>query len=350
MMQLKDFDYELPPELIAYYPTEQRTQSRLLVVDPVLEKHTDSVFSALVEQLQPEDLLVFNDTKVQKARLLGHKETGGAVEVLIERLWDDFTATAMIKASKALKVGAQLWIDRRFKLVVEQVEKSLYKVSSEQVPLQDIMRNCGQVPLPPYIKRKIADGDEERYQTVYARELGSAAAPTAGLHFDDQLLAQLQAAGIRRAFITLHVGLGTFQPVRSETVDKHKMHAEVFSIDEKVCTAVNQARKQGGRVIAVGTTSLRALETAAQAGALTPMTGESTLFVVPGFKFNVVDALITNFHLPRSTLLMLVSAFAGRERMLSIYRWAVAQKYRFFSFGDAMFIVRKALGDQINAI
>lgn len=348
-----DYDYALPEAQIAAHPTAERTASRLLVWDPVAQTHQHHLFKQLVDALHPEDLLVFNDTRVQKARLLGHKASGGAVEVFVERLWPDGSATAMIKASKAPKLGAQIHVGSDT-LTVTAVNKPVYRVKGESADLPTLMERHGHVPLPPYIKRDDTDEDASRYQTVYAQALGSAAAPTAGLHFDQALLDAARAKGVQLAQLTLHVGLGTFAPVRVDDLSEHEMHAEWFQVPASVIEAITQTRARGGRVISVGTTTLRALETAAQACAaseaegdvraevnLQPYSGESQLFVTPGYQFRVVDALITNFHLPESTLLMLVSAFAGHSATMDTYRLAVAEGYRFFSFGDAMFITQR---------
>lgn len=342
-----DYDYVLPEAQIAAHPTAERTASRLLVWDPVAQTHEHQKFKQLVDWLKPEDLLVFNDTRVQKARLLGQKASGGAVEVFVERLWPDGSATAMIKASKAPKVGAVLHVGADT-LTVTAVEKPVYRVQGVSADLPTLMERYGHVPLPPYIRRADTSEDAERYQTVYAQALGSAAAPTAGLHFDQALLAQISAQGVQTARLTLHVGLGTFAPVRVDDLSDHQMHAEWFQVPESVVEKIKETRERGGRVVSVGTTTLRALETAAHACAdlasdvpLAPYSGESRLFVTPGYQFRVVDALITNFHLPESTLLMLVSAFAGHRSTMETYRMAVQAGYRFFSFGDAMFITRR---------
>jgi S-adenosylmethionine:tRNA ribosyltransferase-isomerase len=340
-----DYHYHLPEELIAAHPAAERTASRLLVWDPVTQTHTHKIFADLVDLVSPDDLLVFNNTRVQRARLLGHKASGGAVEVLVERLWPDGSATAMIRASKAPKVDAMIRVGEDT-LQVCAVDKPVYRVRGVSADLSTLMARHGHMPLPPYIRRPDNDQDGERYQTVYAQQLGSAAAPTAGLHFDERLIEQLREVSVRTAQLTLHVGLGTFAPVRVDDLREHEMHAEWFDVPESVVAAIAETRARGGRVISVGTTTLRALETAAQCslsadGELMPYSGESRLFVSPGYAFQVVDALITNFHLPESTLLMLVSAFAGFAQTQATYRLAVEAQYRFFSFGDAMFITRR---------
>lgn len=354
-----DYDYALPDAQIAAHPAAERTASRLLVWDPVAQSHQHQTFKQLVAWLHPNDLLVFNDTRVQKARLLGRKASGGAVEVLVERLWPDGTATAMIKASKAPKLGAEIQFGSDT-LIVTAVDKPVYRVKGVSADLPTLMERHGHVPLPPYIKRDDTEDDVSRYQTVYAQQLGSAAAPTAGLHFDQALLAAAQAKGVQQVHLTLHVGLGTFAPVRVDDLSEHQMHAEWFQVPASVVDAIAETRARGGRVISVGTTTLRALETAAQdrpepgtdmGGAahsgLRPYSGESRLFVTPGYQFRVVDALITNFHLPESTLLMLVSAFAGHKATMETYRLAVENGYRFFSFGDAMFITRRQIESDV---
>ncbi|MEJ2669120.1 MAG: tRNA preQ1(34) S-adenosylmethionine ribosyltransferase-isomerase QueA [Gammaproteobacteria bacterium] len=344
-MKRTDFSYKLPEDQIAVYPAAERSASRLLVWDPSAGVHHHRLFSDLPHWLSQNDLLVLNDTRVQNARLFGQKSTGGHVEVLIERLWPDGSATAMIRASKAPKVGAVLRVGEE-ELLVTHVEKPIYGVKGITSSVSEVMARYGHVPLPPYINRPDTAEDRKRYQTVYAKTSGSAAAPTAGLHFDQALLQRLRAQGISTAYLTLHVGLGTFAPIRVENLAEHNMHAEWFEVPQSVCEAIAQTRDRGGRVVAVGTTTLRALETAAAAQSLSesnakgllPYQGESRLFITPGFRFRVVDALVTNFHLPESTLLMLVSAFAGHEQTLSMYREAVNNGYRFFSFGDAMLI------------
>jgi S-adenosylmethionine:tRNA ribosyltransferase-isomerase len=339
-----DYHYTLPESQIALQPTVQRSGSRLLVWDPIRHQREHGVFSNLVDHLRATDLLVFNDTRVQNARLLGQKASGGAVEVLVERLWPDGSATAMIKASKAPKLGATIHVGEDT-LTITAVQKPVYRVKGLSADLPTLMAKHGHVPLPPYIRRADTEEDVQRYQTVYAQHPGSAAAPTAGLHFDHQLLAKIKQKGVALAHLTLHVGLGTFAPVRADDLSEHKMHAEWFQVPESVVSAIECTRAQGGRVICVGTTTLRALETAAQAApracGLAPYSGESRLFVTPGYQFKVADALITNFHLPESTLLMLVSAFAGHAQTLEVYRETVAEGYRFFSFGDAMFITHR---------
>ena len=336
-MQLSDFNYQLPEELIASYPQAQRSASRLLCLDKTTGALTHRQFSALVDLLQPGDLLVFNDTRVMPARLFGHKASGGKVEILIERLQSERQALAHIKASKAPKPGSQILLEQGKVLTVLSRQEDLFIVEAEE-NLLELLEVQGQIPLPHYMKRDAQVLDLERYQTVYAREMGAVAAPTAGLHFDEELLNQLQTKNIHFAFLTLHVGAGTFKPVRTENITEHKMHSEWVEVTPAVCAAVAAAKARGGRVIAVGTTTVRSLETAASAGTLEPFSGETTIFIYPGFVFQCIDAMITNFHLPESTLLMLVSAFAGYEQTMAAYQAAVTERYRFFSYGDAMFI------------
>ncbi|MDO5667437.1 MAG: tRNA preQ1(34) S-adenosylmethionine ribosyltransferase-isomerase QueA [Alcaligenaceae bacterium] len=343
-LRLSDFDYELPEELIAQSPAEQRNKSRLLRVDTQGLCH-DHQFTELMQFLRPNDLLVFNNTKVIKARLFGQKSTGGRIELLIERLLDDNRALAHIKASKSPKLNTILhFADNSFSAEVVGREDALYELvfSDALLPLLD---QHGETPLPPYITHPPGTEDDKRYQTVYAKTPGAVAAPTAGLHFDDELLTQLADKGIKTTFVTLHVGAGTFQPVRTEEIKDHIMHAEWYEVDATVVEAIKTARAAGARVIAVGTTSVRALESAAQfAGTIDEMRcpmahqGDTRLFITPGYQFKVIDALITNFHLPQSTLLMLVSALMGLDNMKKTYEHAIKQGYRFFSYGDSMFI------------
>ncbi|NCA69739.1 MAG: tRNA preQ1(34) S-adenosylmethionine ribosyltransferase-isomerase QueA [Sphingobacteriia bacterium] len=343
--RLSDFHYDLPTELIAQRPLSERAASRLLALTGADDAKSPSSprdlrFIDLPELLNPGDLLVFNNTQVMRARLFGHKETGGRVEILIERLLSPHQALAHVRASKPPKPGALIRIDSMVHLRVIGRDEALYLLSAEGADLAEIMSAHGHIPLPPYIQRPDDAADEARYQTVYSRHRGAVAAPTAGLHFDAPMLARLDALGIARAEITLHVGAGTFQPVRVDDLDRHEMHAEWLEVDETVCARIDETKRAGGRVVAVGTTSVRSLETAAASGALGPFRGDSRLFIRPGYRFRVVDAMITNFHLPSSTLLMLVAAFAGYDSVMAAYRHAVAKRYRFFSYGDAMFLSR----------
>jgi S-adenosylmethionine:tRNA ribosyltransferase-isomerase len=338
-MHTSDFQFDLPPELIAQQPLAQRSASRLLCLDRVRGTLAHREFAALPELLQPGDLLVFNDTRVIPARLFAHKPSGGRVEILVERLLDEHRCLAQLRVSKKPAVGTLLQLDGGARLQVLRREGGFFELESVAAPLAAVLEAEGHMPLPPYIERSDTPQDRERYQTVYARSPGAVAAPTAGLHFDAPLLAALEQRGLQQAQVTLHVGAGTFQPVRAQRIEEHQMHAEWLEVPESVCTAVAQTRARGGRVIAVGTTAVRALETAAADGQLRAYRGDTRIFIYPGYEFRVIDGLVTNFHLPESTLLMLVSALAGREAVLAAYREAVAQRYRFFSYGDAMLIL-----------
>jgi len=345
-----DFDYQLPERLIAQRPPERRGDSRLLLLDGASGERRDARFADLLDLLDPRDLLVFNDTRVIPARLRGHKASGGRVEVLVERISGEREALCHLRASKSPKAGSRLLLEGALEAEVSGREAALFRLRfAGDVPLLQLLERHGHMPLPPYIQRTDDATDLDRYQTVYARAPGAVAAPTAGLHFDDAMLAALDRRGIARAFVTLHVGAGTFQPVRVDDIASHRMHAEWLQVDRATCEAVAATRARGGRVVAVGTTVVRALESAAAASSaagpaastaeLRPHLGDTRLFITPGARFAVVDALLTNFHLPRSTLLMLVSAFAGRAAVLDAYRHAVAAEYRFFSYGDAMFLL-----------
>jgi S-adenosylmethionine:tRNA ribosyltransferase-isomerase len=331
-----DFNYELPEELIAQQPLAERSASRLLTLDGASGAVFDRRILELPELVEPGDLLVFNDTRVIPARLFAIKDTGGKVEFLLERPLEANRALVHARASKPLKPAMQLQ-SRGGAIRILEKRGDLWSVELPETALGFFQR-YGQMPLPPYIRRDPNEADITRYQSVFARKHGAVAAPTASLHFDAELLAALESRGVQRAFVTLHVGAGTFQPVRTEAVGAHVMHAEFVEVDDVAIAAVNAAQERGSRVIAIGTTVVRALESAAGGGTLTPYLGDSSLFIVPGFRFRVVDAILTNFHLPESTLLMLVSAFAGREAVLAAYRHAVAGQYRFFSYGDAMFV------------
>jgi len=339
-LTLDDFDYELPPELIAQHPAPSRTASRLLHLAPG-GGVSDHVFTELPQFLAAGDVLVFNDTRVIKARLPGTRDTGGRVEVLIERVLGTNEALAQVKASHAPRLGARLRLAGAVDAVVLGRKHDLFHLRFEEAAsVLEVLQRHGSVPLPPYITHPPEAEDELRYQTVYARTPGAVAAPTAGLHFDEPLLDALRDRDVELAFLTLHVGAGTFQPVRTRNIAEHRMHEEWFEIPAATVDAVRAARERGGRVIAVGTTSLRALEASARGGELAAGCGMTDLFITPGFRFRVVDRLVTNFHLPKSTLLMLVSAFAGMEPIRAAYRHAIAQRYRFFSYGDAMLLDR----------
>ncbi len=338
-MNVSDFHFDLPDELIARYPLKERSASRLLGLDGLSGSVTHRQFSDLPDLLQPGDLLVFNDTRVIPARLFAKKETGGQVEVLVERLLGEHELLAHVKTSKALKPGQRIILEDGTPMLMKQREDALFHlVCDSSEPLLDLLERIGHMPLPPYVDRPDESTDRERYQTVYAREAGAVAAPTAGLHFDEKILSQLEARGIESAFVTLHVGAGTFQPVRVDRIENHVMHSEVAQVSQATVDAVNAARAGGGRVVAVGTTSVRSLESASRGGVLKPFKGETDIFIYPGYRFQTVDAMVTNFHLPESTLIMLVSAFAGYQSTMAAYREAVAERYRFFSYGDAMFI------------
>jgi S-adenosylmethionine:tRNA ribosyltransferase-isomerase len=341
-MQVKDFSFELPDELIARYPLEQRSASRLLCLDGNSGAILHRQFSDILALLNPGDLLVFNDTRVIPARLFGEKASGGKVEVLIERVLDARQALAHVRASRAPKPGTLLRLEGEVCAEVTGRRGNLFELRFDiDRHLVEVLEAHGHMPLPPYMKRDDQQSDRERYQTVYNRNPGAVAAPTAGLHFDTELLAQLAARGVQQVFVTLHVGAGTFQPVKVEQVEDHRMHAEYIEVSEAVCQAVRDTRARGGRVVAVGTTSVRCLETASRDGEIRPCSGDTDIFIYPGYQYRTVDALITNFHLPESTLLMLVSAFAGYDGIMQAYRAAVAERYRFFSYGDAMFLTRR---------
>ena len=343
-MRLRDFHYDLPSDLIAQHPLPDRGASRLLALDPAGGGRRDLCFRDLPSLLRPGDLLVFNNTRVMRARLFGRKDTGGRVEILIERVLEAGEALAQIRASKSLKPGRWIDLDGGSRLVVRQREGDLYRLGLIEGSFPELMSTQGHIPLPPYIQRPDDASDDARYQTVYARHSGAVAAPTAGLHFDEAMLVHLRDMGVGFAEVTLHVGAGTFQPVRVDELDRHEMHAEWIDVNDDVCRRVHSARAAGGRIVAVGTTSVRSLESAAAEGELVPFRGDSRLFIRPGYRFRVVDALITNFHLPESTLLMLVSAFAGHRPVMDAYRHAVDARYRFFSYGDAMFLSRNEDG------
>ena len=338
MYTLSDFDFNLPKELIAQAPLEQRSASRLLAVGD--RSLVDCHFSQLLDFLEPGDLLVFNNTKVLKARFYGSKQSGGKIEILIERVLGSRSALAKIRASKSPKGGSTVLIDDELPVKVEGRQGEFFILGFPE-NVFDVLETHGHLPLPPYIEREADQYDETRYQTVFAKEPGAVAAPTAGLHFDDALMAALDRKGVEKAWLTLHVGAGTFQPVRSENLAEHEMHAEWYTIPEETVQMVQAAKKAGRKVVAVGTTSLRALESASQTGTLQAGSRETALFITPGYTFHTVDHLVTNFHLPKSTLLMLVSSFAGYHRIRKAYAHAIAGKYRFFSYGDAMFLTNR---------
>jgi S-adenosylmethionine:tRNA ribosyltransferase-isomerase len=345
-MQRTDFHYDLPPDLIAQRPTEERSASRLLALDGVSGVHRDLAFRELPALLTPQDLLVFNDTRVVPARIHGVKESGGKIEILLERALGPTIALVHARASKGLKVGARVLLPGGAAARMVEREGELFRLEFSS-PVLPYFETHGDMPLPPYVSRAAEPADRDRYQTVFARNTGAVAAPTAGLHFDADTFAALEARGVKHAFVTLHVGAGTFQPVRVQALERHIMHEEYLEVPESTADAVNATHAAGGRVVAVGTTVVRSLETAAAApaaaapaarGQLLPYKGATRLFIKPGDKFRIVDAMVTNFHLPESTLLMLCAAFVGRETLLAAYEHAIAARYRFFSYGDAMFL------------
>lgn len=343
-MQRSDFSFDLPAELIAQVPLPERAASRLLHLDAA-GAIADRRFRDLADLLRPGDLLVLNDTRVIPARLLGRKASGGRVEVLVERLLGPHRVLAQVRASKTPRDGARLHLEGPIEAAVIGREEEFFVLELQgDADVLTLLERHGHMPLPPYISRPDGTADRERYQTVFAREPGAVAAPTAGLHFEADFLEALAAAGVDIAYVTLHVGAGTFQPLRVDRLEDHRMHAERVDVGAAACAKVAAAREHGGRVVAVGTTVVRSLETAARSGRLEPFAGDTRLFITPGFEFRVVDALITNFHLPESTLLMLVCAFGGYEPVMRAYRHAVEQRYRFFSYGDAMFVERQGLG------
>jgi len=347
-MQVSDFHFDLPDELIARYPQPERTASRLLQLTGDTGEIQHKGFKDVLDLVQPGDLLVFNNTRVIPARMFGRKASGGKVEVLVERMLDDKRILAHVRASKSPKPGTELLLGENDEYQAEMVARhdALFEIrfNSDKTVLE-ILEEVGHMPLPPYIDRPDEDSDKERYQTVYNAKPGAVAAPTAGLHFDDAILEAIKAKGANFAFVTLHVGAGTFQPVRVDSIDDHHMHAEYVEVPEEVVTALNETKANGGRIVAVGTTSVRSLESAAQDAVkkgteLKPFFGDTDIFIFPGYEFQLVDVLVTNFHLPESTLIMLVSAFAGFEHTMHAYQQAVENKYRFFSYGDSMFITR----------
>ncbi|MCE3268042.1 MAG: tRNA preQ1(34) S-adenosylmethionine ribosyltransferase-isomerase QueA [Burkholderiales bacterium] len=337
-MQLNDFDYDLPEGLIAKEPTAKRDSSRLLI--PCGKQLTEKQFSDIVDYINKDDLLVFNNSRVIKARLLGNKPSGGKIEILVERILDDLTIIAHVRSNKTIQVGLIVLLPDNVKVQVIETLNGLFKLKFEHsLNIIQFLDKFGHIPLPPYINRADNNLDAERYQTVYAKSNGSVAAPTAGLHFSTELLDKVKQKGIQTAFITLHVGSGTFKPVSVNNIEQHKMHSEYYNVEEKTIELIKQVRNNGGKIIAVGTTTLRTLETIAN-NDLRLRKGETDIFITPGYKFKLVDKLITNFHLPKSTLLMLVSAFAGMDNIKNAYRYAIENEYRFFSYGDAMLLSR----------
>ncbi|MDP7554047.1 MAG: tRNA preQ1(34) S-adenosylmethionine ribosyltransferase-isomerase QueA [Candidatus Thioglobus sp.] len=339
-MKLSDFDFNLPKSLIAQYPHKKRTGSKLLVAG---ESFVDTTFSQLGKFLQPNDLLVLNDTKVIPARLYAQKDSGGKVEVLVERLIDKREVLAMIKASRAPKIGSYIVLENGQRAQVANKSSGLYNLVFETNSILGLLDKIGHVPLPPYIERSDEKRDIDRYQTVYAKKDGAVAAPTAGLHFDKILLSELTNYGVKHDFVTLHVGAGTFQPVKTEAIENHRMHSEFFEVNQDTIEKIKNTKASGGRVVAVGTTAVRTLESIALHKDITAQKGETDIFIYPGFEFSLVDAMITNFHLPKSSLLMLVSAFIGHDKMIRIYQHAINKEYRFFSYGDAMLLEKKTI-------
>lgn len=338
-----DFAFDLPESLIARYPTKERTASRLLQVNGEAGSLHHGRFTDILELAQPGDLMVFNDTRVIPARLFGQKETGGKIEILLERLQEENRALAHIRSSRSPKAGAKLILQDGSEVQVLGRQDALFEIQFDlAADLLELLEKIGHMPLPPYIDREDELEDRERYQTVYGKNAGAVAAPTAGLHFDEPLLQALADKGVETAFVTLHVGAGTFQPVKADNIFEHHMHSEFVQVSAEVCEQIKATKARGNRVIAVGTTSVRCLETAAKLsstpGVIEPVQTDTNIFIYPGYRFQVVDALVTNFHLPESTLLMLVSALAGYKTMMQAYKEAVAEEYRFFSYGDAMFI------------
>jgi S-adenosylmethionine:tRNA ribosyltransferase-isomerase len=343
-MKKSDFYYDLPEALIAQQPLAKRSASRLLCLDKETNRITDRQFVEFLDLLHADDLLVLNNTKVIPARLFGHKQSGGKVEILIERVISPHEVLAHMRSSKSPKAGTMIELDAGFQCQVLGRADDLFHLQFQgEQSLADILDAIGHMPLPPYIERADNVNDQARYQTVFAQQSGAVAAPTAGLHFDDELMTKIKEKGVQIAFVTLHVASGTFRPVKVDDLSDHIMHKEYFEVPETTVMAVTQTKARGGRVIAIGTTAVRSLESAAQKGTLQACSGDTNLFITPGYQFKVVDAMLTNFHLPESTLLMLVSAFSGFERIKKVYQHAITEKYRFFSYGDAMFIQQKRL-------
>ena len=337
-MKKSDFKYLLPEALIAQKPLAERDGSRLLCMDRNTSVTIDRQFSDFIDLINERDVLVFNDTKVIPARLFGNKQSGGKVEILIERILDDYHAIAHVKASKSPKPGTLIKLDKGFQCLVQGRVDDLFLLEFDDFKVLELLDQIGHIPLPPYITRADDESDLTRYQTVFAKESGAVAAPTAGLHFDLAMMNKIKAKGAQIVFVTLHVGSGTFQPVRVEDLSDHIMHKEFFAVNQETVDAVKLARARGGRVVAIGTTAVRALESASKSGVLVAGFGDTDLFITPGYQFNSVDAILTNFHLPESTLLMLVSAFAGYQSIMGAYNHAIDHSYRFFSYGDAMFL------------
>lgn len=341
-MRLNDFSFDLPSDLIARYPLAERSASRLLCVDSKNNALQHQHFGHVIDLIQEGDLLVFNDTKVIPARIFGQKATGGQAEVLVERILDKQRILAQVRVSKAPRPGSILQFPGDIQLEILAKQEQFYELYYHKTDrtILEVIESIGQIPLPPYMHRLPDESDKERYQTVYAKHKGSVAAPTAGFHFDHDLIQKLREKKVEMAYLTLHIGAGTFAPVRTEDIREHKMHSEYLEVSQELCEKIQATKARGKRVIAVGTTSLRALESASQEGVTKPFYGDTSIFIYPGYRFNCVDALVTNLHLPCSTLLMLVSAFAGYEQVMHAYREALAHRYRFYSYGDAMWLER----------
>ena len=338
-MQRSQFSYHLPEDLIAQYPLENRGDGRLLCVDRKTGTYNDNELAHLPGLLRPGDLLIFNDTKVIPARLYGVKDTGGKIEILVERVINENQIVAQIRASKPLRLGTVIELEGCHNIVVQEKKDDFYFLAvTGELSIFNILDKYGRVPLPPYIRREPDQVDYGRYQTVFALNLGAVAAPTAGLHFSEEMIGRIKQNNVNIGFITLHIGAGTFQPVRSDAIESHRMHPEWFNIESLLCERIMEVKNSGGRIIAVGTTVVRCLESATTNGTVSPITGETDIFIYPGYDFQLIDGLITNFHLPESTLLMLVCAYGGTETVLNAYKHAVSEQYRFFSYGDAMFI------------
>jgi len=341
-MHLSDFDYDLPEALIAKYPAKRRRDSRLLVLDCKENNIKDCQFKDFDQFLKPKDLLVFNNTKVIKARIYGFKETGGKIEILVERILNKYKVLAQIRASKKPQIGSVIQLRDQHVAKIITRSNGMYELKFSS-PVKIFIDNFGELPIPPYLTRPPEAIDSDRYQTIYAKNLGAVAAPTAGLHFDEEMLKQTRILNVNHAYITLHVGAGTYQPLKRENIEENKLHSEFLEVSKKTCSAIASAQDEGGRIIAVGTTTVRAIETISQNNEILPWAGETDIFIKPDYRFKTVDALLTNFHLPKSSLLMLVSAMAGKEMIMKAYKYAIEKKFRFYSYGDAMLIFPKGL-------
>lgn len=341
-MHLSDFDYDLPEGLIAKYPTKRRRDSRMLVLDCKENKIKDCQFKDFDQFLRPKDLLVFNNTKVIKARIFGAKETGGKVEILVEQILNKYNVLAQIRTSKRLQTGSVIQLKDRHVAKIITRSNGMYELEFSS-PVKIFIDNFGELPIPPYLKRSAEALDSDRYQTIYAKKLGAVAAPTAGLHFDQEMFEQTRILNVDHAYITLHVGAGTYQPLKREYIEENKLHSEFIEVSKETCSAIANAQDKGGRVIAVGTTTVRAIEAVSQNNEVSPWSGETDIFIKPDYRFKTVNALLTNFHLPKSSLLLLVSAMAGKEMIMKAYEYAIEKKFRFYSYGDAMLIFPKGL-------